>query len=144
MAVSTHIDRREENKKNVFSCTVPNVSKEKLEAYCELYEIPLNNLVYNSSYYIPGNLIEGLFRKIVKIISSEDKRFPINFLESFIGGNGGTRENRIFINETLTVWIDIKTLEETGPYISFLCGVDFNRGEEIVFSGIYKFIGEKI
>jgi hypothetical protein len=138
------IDRSDEYTAKTFTQDVPGITLEELKAYSKSIRLASHeDFKVGNKYYIPGNLIEGLFRDIIKKLGNTNKEFPVNFLESFKGGNGGTHENRIYTGDELTCTCQIKTTPtDVGPLIQFLGVMEFTRGNKIVFSGIYNFIGE--
>lgn len=88
-------------------------------------------------FFIPGVMILSMFRTVVKKIHKEDGNFPIKKLDSFYGSNGGTKENRLYLNESKVYKIKyLCKMENRHQYIIEVC----RENDDIVLQGIFSFI----
>ncbi len=123
----------------IFETKLRGISLTRLKKFCQATEYPVGCYrdKTRGSYYIPGVMIISMFRHLVEKIAKEDDQFPLKKISSFYGSNGGTKENRVFINENLTY--RLKILSNDGPKkVQFR--VEVSRSpKDIVLAGIFIF-----
>jgi hypothetical protein len=134
-----------EESKPVFELSLEKITGADIKAYCALFKIPLIEVTGTKagkkSLYVPGHFIIGLFRHIVPVMSKKYSNFPLKELTSFYGYNGGTIENRLFINQKIMVRMQNKNGD--GGSRKPLMAVDFIRlsDKKKILSGLFTFVG---
>lgn len=124
---------------HTYEAQVQGLTLEGLKEYCSLFQIPLEDLKTEKSHYIPGHYFLGLFRALVPKIHKNDSTFPLSKLHGFTMSTNSTLENRVLINENLTVKMQLRADERKKIF-----WIEFSResDDRIVLAGIFGFTGE--
>lgn len=121
----------------IFQTSIEGISLPKLKSFCIATNSTLKDYYERKKHYVPGVYVIAMFRHVVKKLHKENPNFPLKKLKSFYGHNGGTIENRIFINEKLTY--RFAKVSMNGNKIQFKVEITRNLGE-IVLKGLFQLV----
>lgn len=125
------------SKDTIFEVEIEGIPLGRLKKFAEATGDTVKTYQENGTYYVPGIYLVAMFRHVVKKLAKENPDFPMKKLTSFYGGNrGGTKENRVFLNQNLVYGIKYLSKDQYMVEISRLS----KKQREIVLQGIFIFL----
>ena len=127
-----------EDEKPFFEFKLLGITIEELAIYCTYARINLDSLkTSNQEYYIPGHYLIGLFRYMVPELKKEYPSFPMEKLDSFSISANGTLENRLLIDQSVTIKMQLKPSNPNKQQVWIEFVRDSNN--EIILAGLFGF-----
>jgi len=127
----------------IFSTKIKGITLSELKKFTSSTRGKLSDFwdKKRKKFFIPGVMIIGMFRYVVEKLHKEQTDFPISKIKAFYGSNGGTVENRVYLNEDLIHSIALRSILK-GKYL-FEIEVSREETKEIVLKGLFQIIPEK-
>ncbi len=135
--------------KRIYEIKMRPLTFEKLQMYCELYELDIERYFKRGNngrakFCIPGTYLLSSLRKEVERLNLTDPGFPIKTLHNMEPSTRTTDPNPIFLGDELTLKIQANGVSNIDPNrLKSVCVVQMYRDEEIVFKGTFDFIERK-
>ncbi len=126
-------------KDTIFSTLIKGINIQEIEGFGTSTRDQPSNFWDEGKkrFFVPGVMIISMFRYVVEKLYKENNDFPIKKLSNFYGSNGGTKENRLFINEELRYEFVVRSFSKKKYF--FEVEVLRNKTNEIVLNGLFQF-----
>ena len=135
--------------KKTYEVEMPRLTHEKLEMYCNLYDLDIERYFKRDvdgtpKFSFPGTFLLSSLRKGVELLTTVDLSFPIRTLHNMEPSSQTTDPNPVFVGDKLVLKIQTMGANNFDPQrLKLACVVQMYRDEELIFKGTFDFIERK-